>query len=120
MQDCVPTDVVVVVLDVPTELVAIVVAALADVIRAVVVVVVTDCWVDEVRNASVVDVTALHPFPEQLEILMSPQFQNFSPPLPFVFGSLTAAEQAFNPFENHDCTLPPNFDAIQSCVNTLL
>lgn len=93
--------------------VAVVVSAKSVAVGAVVVVSTEPVAVDDVvaRIETGDEVCGvLQPCPEQLVIRMSPQFQNFSPPLPFVFGSLTAAAQSPNPFESHASTLPPKLD----------
>jgi hypothetical protein len=47
-------------------------------------------------------VVTVQPAPEHFLMRMSPQFQNFSPPLPFVLGSDTAFEQSCLVLPNHE------------------
>jgi hypothetical protein len=65
----------------------------------------------------------VQPAPSHLEILMSPQFQNFSAPLLLVLGSATAAEHDGNVgFHHMDSSLraPPDLEVIQDCVELWL
>jgi hypothetical protein len=57
--------------------------------------------------------------PMQRVTLMSPQFQNFSAPLPLVLGSTTSAGQLVFEEPHHSLDSPPNFDAIQDFVESL-
>jgi hypothetical protein len=65
----------------------------------------------------------VQPGPSHLEILMSPQFQNFSAPLLLVLGSTTAAEHDGRNGFHHatsPLTAPPNLEVIQDCVELWL
>jgi hypothetical protein len=58
--------------------------------------------------------------PEQLETLISAQFQNFSAPLLFVRGSTTSSGQEPNAGCHQALASPPNLADIHDCVELLL
>jgi len=85
------------------------------------VMVLVDVGSEDIVDVVLVDgTTVVQLGPEQVETLMSAQFQNFSAPLLLVRGSTTAAGHEDNVGFHHALASPPNLSAIHDCVELLL